>query len=158
MSLEEAGNYVVVVTSPMGVATSRTAEVEVYPAPGITVQPVARRIVRGQTTSLTVTATGALGQGGPAKEYALGLMLGLEGAAGIHALAGDSDSIDGSADDAGAFVAPDSLARAQALGHDIPAALARHDSRAVFAALGDLLHTGPTRTNVNDIRLIFVSA
>ncbi len=58
MSLEEAGNYVVVVTSPMGVATSRTAEVEVYPAPGITVQPVARRIVRGQTTSLTVTATG----------------------------------------------------------------------------------------------------
>ena len=107
---------------------------------------------------LTVTATGALGQGGPAKEYALGLMLGLEGAAGIHALAGDSDGIDGSADDAGAFVAPDSLARAAALGMDIPAALARHDSRAVFAALGDLLHTGPTRTNVNDIRLILVRA
>lgn len=58
MSLGEAGEYVVVVTSPMGGATSRTAEVEVYPAPGITVQPLARRIVRGQTTSLTVTATG----------------------------------------------------------------------------------------------------
>ena len=58
MSVAEAGEYVVVVTSPMGEVTSRKVKVEVYPAPGITVQPVARRIVRGQTTSLTVTATG----------------------------------------------------------------------------------------------------
>jgi DNA-binding beta-propeller fold protein YncE len=58
MSVAEAGEYVVVVTSPMGEVTSRKVKVEVYPAPGITVQPVARRIVRGQTTSLSVTATG----------------------------------------------------------------------------------------------------
>jgi hydroxypyruvate reductase len=105
---------------------------------------------------LTVTAGGAKGRGGPSKEYAIGLAMVLDGAAGIHALAGDSDGIDGSSDDAGAFVGPDTLARARALGRDPGATLAAHDSRGFFEALGDLLVTGPTRTNVNDIRLILI--
>jgi hydroxypyruvate reductase len=105
---------------------------------------------------LTVTATRATGRGGPSKEYAIGLAMALDGAPGVHAVSGDSDGIDGSSDDAGAFVGPDTLASARALGLDPGAALAAHDSRRFFEALGDLLVTGPTRTNVNDVRAILV--
>jgi glycerate 2-kinase len=72
----------------------------------------------------------------------------------IYALAADTDGIDGSEDNAGAFLYPDSLARARAAGLDPAGLLAANDSYAFFAALGDLLVTGPTRTNVNDFRAI----
>ena len=99
----------------------------------------------------------ALGQGGRAGEYGLGLTLGLGGAPGIWALAADTDGIDGSSAHAGALVAPDTLARAGALGLDAAQALARHDSHGFFGALGDLLHTGPTHTNVNDFRAVLIA-
>lgn len=109
---------------------------------------------------VVVGAGGATGQGGPNKEYLLGLLLGLAEAGRadlpIHALAADSDGIDGSADDAGAFLSPDSLARARAAGLDPEAFLSAHDSHGFFTSLGDLLVTGPTRTNVNDIRAVLI--
>ncbi|MDA0654387.1 MAG: glycerate kinase, partial [Proteobacteria bacterium] len=104
---------------------------------------------------LTVTLKGK-GRGGPNAEYALALALALNGAAGIHALAGDTDGIDGSEDNAGARIGPDTLARAAAAGADPDAALAANDSYGIFAALGDLLVTGPTHTNVNDFRAILI--
>ena len=82
----------------------------------------------------------------------------LEGHPGIHALAGDTDGIDGTEDNAGAVLAPDSLARAAALGLDASSRLADNDGHGFFAALGDLVVTGPTRTNVNDFRAILVGA
>ncbi len=106
---------------------------------------------------LTVTMRGQ-GKGGPNAEYALGLAQALAGARGIHALAADTDGIDGSEDNAGAFVSPDTLTRARALGLDAATHLAANDSYAFFAALGDLLVTGPTFTNVNDLRAIIVGA
>ena len=103
----------------------------------------------------TVTLKGA-GRGGRNTEFLLGLALALDGAPGIHALAADTDGIDGSEDNAGAFVGPDSLRRARELGLDIRQALAANDAWGYFSALGDLLLTGPTRTNVNDFRAILV--
>lgn len=105
----------------------------------------------------TVTLGGApTGRGGRNLEYLLSLALALNAAPNIYALAGDSDGIDGSGDAAGAVVTPDTLTRAHALGLDAAAFLARHDSYGFFAALGDLMLTGPTLTNVNDIRVILV--
>ena len=104
---------------------------------------------------LTVAHSGT-GRGGPNREYALSLAIALNGAAGIHALAADTDGIDGSPDAAGAYVAPGTLARAAILGLDPRSALAAHDSGPVFASLGDALVTGPTRTNVSDIRAILI--
>ena len=78
------------------------------------------------------------------------------GRAGIFALAADTDGIDGSEDNAGAFLAPDTLARARATGLDLPALLADNDAYSLFAALGDLVVTGPTLTNVNDFRAILI--
>jgi hydroxypyruvate reductase len=83
-------------------------------------------------------------------------MLALNGRTGVHALAGDSDGIDGSEDNAGALLDPGSLARARAAGLDPQARLADNDAYAVFEALGDLVVTGPTLTNVNDLRAILV--
>ena len=94
--------------------------------------------------------------GGPNREYALALALALRGHPAISALAADTDGIDGSDDAAGAFVFPDSLARAKALGLHAPSMLRAHDSGRFFAALGDALVTGPTRTNVTDFRAILV--
>jgi len=105
----------------------------------------------------TVTLGGASGRGGRNSEFLLGLALALGGAPGIHALAADSDGIDGTEDNAGAFVGPDTPARAKALGLDGQAALAAHDAWGYFAALDDLLLTGPTRTNVNDFRAILIA-
>lgn len=105
----------------------------------------------------TVTLGGAkAGQGGRNTEYLLSLALALEGAGHIYALAGDSDGIDGSEDAAGALVTPDTLHRASALGLRAQDFLNRHDSYSFFSALDDLLFTGPTLTNVNDIRALLV--
>ena len=103
----------------------------------------------------TVTVTGA-GRGGPNAEYALALALALDGAPGICAIACDTDGIDGTEDNAGALVTPETLARAQACGEDAAARLAANDAYGYFTALGDLVMTGPTLTNVNDFRAILV--
>ena len=81
----------------------------------------------------------------------------LAGVADVHAIAADTDGIDGSEDNACALLVPDSLARAAALGIDARKFLAANDSYGVFSALGDLVVTGPTRTNVNDYRAILIS-
>ena len=108
---------------------------------------------------LTVTIRGN-GAGGPNQEYALALSLALAGAPGIHALAADTDGVDGGSgeatDPAGALVTPDTLARAEALDRNAANFLANNDSTAFFAALGDLVRCGPTQTNVNDFRAILV--
>jgi hydroxypyruvate reductase len=105
----------------------------------------------------TVTVRGTGGRGGRCAEFLLALALALEGVAGVHAIAADTDGIDGSEDNAGAILAPDSLARAAAQGIDAKKLLAANDSYGFFAALGDLVITGPTRTNVNDFRAILLA-
>jgi glycerate 2-kinase len=104
----------------------------------------------------TVRVTNAGGQGGRNLEYLLGLAIALQGAPGIHAVACDTDGIDGTQDDAGAIIGPDTLARAAALGLRPQEALENNESYAFFRALGDLVVTGPTRTNVNDFRAILI--
>ena len=108
---------------------------------------------------LTVTIRGK-GHGGPNQEYALALALGLAGMKAVAALAADTDGTDGGLGDpndpAGAWVDGQTTARAKALGLDTAAFLADNDSTGFFAALGDLLLTGPTFTNVNDFRAIVV--
>lgn len=104
---------------------------------------------------LTVTRRGD-GIGGPNAEYCLALALALDGAAGIHSLACDTDGVDGAAEVAGALVRPDTLARARALGLSPEDHLARNDAHSFFAALGDQVVTGPTLTNVNDFRAILI--
>jgi glycerate 2-kinase len=110
---------------------------------------------------LTVTVRGH-GRGGPNQEYALALAYALGGTRGIAALACDTDGTDGGSggadDPAGAFVDYTTLARARALGLDPAAFLANNDSTAFFAALGDLVMSGPTFTNVNDFRAIVVDS
>jgi hydroxypyruvate reductase len=103
----------------------------------------------------TVTLKGA-GRGGRNTEFLLGLALALDGMPGIHALAADTDGIDGSEENAGAYVGPDTLARARKLGIDPRQRLAGNDAWGFFAALDDLLVTGPTRTNVNDFRALSI--
>jgi glycerate 2-kinase len=122
---------------------------------------------RGNRTALlsggevTVTVTGK-GKGGPNQEYALSLVDALHGAESIWALAADTDGTDGgegSADDpAGALVDPTSAERAKSLGLNPAKFLQNNDSTGFFSALGDLLVTGPTRTNVNDFRVILVDS
>ena len=104
---------------------------------------------------LTVTRRGD-GIGGPNAEYALALALALEGAAGFHAIACDTDGVDGAAEVAGAVIGPDTLSRATAMGLDAAAHLTRNDAHSFFAALGDQVVTGPTLTNVNDFRAILI--
>ena len=103
----------------------------------------------------TVTVRGK-GKGGRCSEFLLALALALAGETRVHALAGGTDGIDGSEDNAGAYLAPDTLARARALGLDPRALLEDNDAYSFFAALGDLLVTGATHTNVNDFRAILV--
>lgn len=104
---------------------------------------------------LTVTIRGD-GSGGPNTEYALALALALDGADGIWGLAADTDGIDGAGDNAGALVRPDTLARWRAAGIDADAYLRNNDSYRAFAAVGDLVVTGPMQTNVNDFRAVLV--
>ena len=123
---------------------------------GLPLAPPALLLSGGETT-VTLAADAAPGRGGRNTECLLGLAIALAGAPGIFALAGDSDGIDGTEDAAGAIITPDTLARARAGGLDPRAVLAAHDSYVLFAALGDLVVTGPTLTNVNDIRAILIA-
>ena len=112
-------------------------------------------LLAGGETTVTVRGRG---RGGRNLEFLLGLALTLNGHARIHAIAGDTDGIDGSEDNAGALLLPDTPARAAAEGIDLRARLADNDAYGVFSALGDLVVTGPTRTNVNDFRAILIEA
>lgn len=103
----------------------------------------------------TVTVKGA-GRGGRCAEFLLSLAVDLDGAQNIHALACDTDGIDGSENNAGAILTPDALARATALQIDAAKWLDNNDGYGFFHALNDLVITGPTRTNVNDFRVILV--
>ncbi|MGO6968793.1 glycerate kinase type-2 family protein [Rhizobium leguminosarum] len=96
------------------------------------------------------------GRGGRNTEFLLGLAVALKGHAGIWAIAGDTDGIDGTEDAAGAVVTPNTLERGRKKGLDARAYLASHDSYSFFDAIGDLVKTGPTLTNVNDIRAILI--
>lgn len=113
-----------------------------------------RLILSGGET--TVTVVNKKGRGGRNMEYALGLAIALDGAPGIWAIACDTDGIDGTEDAAGAVVTPDTLARAQALGLDPARHLAENNAYLFFKALGDLVLTGPTGTNVNDFRAVLI--
>ncbi|MGR3637170.1 MAG: glycerate kinase type-2 family protein [Shimia sp.] len=104
---------------------------------------------------LTVTRRGD-GVGGPNAEFALALAVALEGAKGVYALACDTDGVDGAAEVAGAVVGPETLAIAQANGVDADQALARNDAHSFFEKINAQVVTGPTLTNVNDFRAIFV--
>ena len=119
---------------------------------GVPARPPCVLLSGGETT---VTVRGQ-GRGGRNAEFLLALALALDGAPGIHALACDTDGIDGSEDNAGALLSPDTLRRARAAGIDARARLADNDGYGFFSALGDLVVTGPTRTNVNDFRAIWV--
>jgi hydroxypyruvate reductase len=87
----------------------------------------------------------------------MGLAEGLQGQAGVWALAADTDGIDGVQDNAGARVAPDTLQRATALGMKLSSYQARNDAYGFFEPLSDLVFTGPTHTNVNDFRAILIT-
>jgi len=113
-------------------------------------------ILSGGETTVTL-GKGSAGRGGRNTEFLLSLAVALGGAAGIWAISGDTDGLDGMDDIAGAIVAPDTLARARAKGLDPRAMLAGHDSHSLFDALGDAVRTGPTLTNVNDIRAILIA-
>ncbi|MBT8099876.1 MAG: DUF4147 domain-containing protein [Gammaproteobacteria bacterium] len=105
---------------------------------------------------LTVRVRNRDGKGGPNLEYLAGLMIQLNGEKGIEAIACDSDGIDGSQDNAGGYISPTSTERAAEKDVDVASLLANNNTYECFAALGDLIVTGPTRTNVNDIRVILV--
>ena len=105
----------------------------------------------------TVTLRGT-GRGGRNVEFLLALGVALDGLAGVHALAGDTDGVDGAEEIAGAFLAPDTLARAWAAGINPRASLDANDGHGFFQALGDSVITGPTLTNVNDFRAIVIEA
>jgi glycerate 2-kinase len=116
-------------------------------------------ILSGGETTVTVrprTEGLARGRGGRAGEFCMGLAQSLNGQSGVWALAADTDGIDGVEDNAGAVVAPDTLARATAQGLKITDHLARNDAYGFFEPLGDLVLTGPTHTNVNDFRAVLV--
>ncbi|WP_436839726.1 glycerate kinase type-2 family protein [Roseibium aggregatum] len=104
---------------------------------------------------LTVTRRGE-GIGGPNAEYALALAFALRGAPGIHAIACDTDGVDGAAEVAGAVIGPDTLARADKAGADVEEALLTNDAHRFFDTIGDQVVTGPTLTNVNDFRAIWI--
>jgi glycerate 2-kinase len=111
-------------------------------------------VVSGGETSVTMSNRN--GRGGRNSEFLLALTAQLNGHSGISALAIDTDGIDGSQDNAGAFMGPGTHSRASALGMSPAAFLAENRSYDFFANLGDLIQTGPTGTNVNDLRLVLV--
>ena len=118
-------------------------------------QPVSAPCVLLSGGETTVTVRGN-GKGGRNVEFLLSLGIALDGHARIHALAGDTDGVDGQEDIAGATLSPDSLARARALGLSPKDMLADNDAHRFFTALGDSVITGPTLTNVNDFRAILI--
>ncbi|WP_059410479.1 glycerate kinase type-2 family protein [Cupriavidus basilensis] len=131
-------------------------EIRAYNAPFAA--PVA--LISGGECTVTLPAGGGAAgtkpRGGRCAEFLLSLALELDGAAGVYAIAADTDGIDGSEDNAGALLDPSTAARAQAAGAPARARLDAHDAWGFFDAAGDLVITGPTRTNVNDYRAILI--
>jgi glycerate 2-kinase len=110
-------------------------------------------LLSGGETTVTVRGSG---RGGRNVEFLLSLAIALDGHRRIHALAGDTDGVDGQEEVAGAHINPSSLARAESLGLKPKEMLADNDAHRFFSALGDAIITGPTWTNVNDFRAIFI--
>jgi hydroxypyruvate reductase len=110
-------------------------------------------LLSGGETTVTVRGNG---RGGRNVEYLLSLAIALEGHARIHALAGDTDGVDGQEEIAGAYLGPDSLERARSLGLKPTDMLGNNDAHSFFSALDDSVITGPTLTNVNDFRAILI--
>ena len=135
------------------VARDHAAEARAVQA---TLAPDAAPVLFLSGGELTVTRRGD-GVGGPNAEYALALALALDGAPGIHAIACDTDGVDGAAEVAGAVIHPGTLARAARCGADPQHALDRNDAHSFFAALDDQVVPGPTLTNVNDFRAILIT-
>ena len=131
-----------------GIARSVRAHGEPAAAPAV--------LLSGGESTVTIGSSPG-GRGGRNTEFLLGFAVAIGGAPGIWAAAGDTDGIDGTEDAAGAIVAPDTLLRARAHGFDPRAVLDGHDSFTLFQALGDLIVTGPTLTNVNDFRAVLVA-
>jgi glycerate 2-kinase len=112
-------------------------------------------LLSGGETTVTVAGNG---RGGRNVEFLLSLAISLDGHARVHALAGDTDGVDGQEEIAGACIGPDSLARARVLGLKPQLILEDNDAHGFFTALGDSVITGPTLTNVNDFRAILIEA
>ncbi|MER8482768.1 glycerate kinase [Mesorhizobium sp. M1322] len=110
-------------------------------------------ILSGGETTVTVRTKG---KGGRNSEFLLAFAIGISGMAGVHALAADTDGIDGSEDNAGAFADGSTVSRMRAAGVDAKAMLARNNAWTAFNAVGDLFMPGPTGTNVNDLRAILI--
>ena len=108
-------------------------------------------LLSGGETTVTVRGDG---RGGRNVEFLLALAIALDRQAGVYAIAGDTDGVDGTEEVAGAYLAPDSLARALAKGINARDSLANNDGHSFFEAIGDAVVTGPTLTNVNDFRAI----
>jgi len=131
-----------------GIARSIRAHGQPLPSPAV--------ILSGGETTVTL-GRGPAGHGGRNTEFLLSLAVALGGDADIWAMAGDTDGLDGMDDIAGAIVTPDTLSRARAMQLDPRAVLAGHDSHRLFDSLGDAIRTGPTLTNVNDVRAILIA-
>jgi glycerate 2-kinase len=125
-------------------------------AHGLPVAPPAVLLSGGETT-VTIAKEQRPGKGGRNTEFLLSFAIAAQGQRGIFAIAGDSDGIDGTEDAAGALVTPDTVARGRDMNLDARRFLAAHDSYAFFDTLGDLVRTGPTLTNVNDIRAVLIT-
>jgi hydroxypyruvate reductase len=113
-------------------------------------------LLSGGETTVTIGSKAA-GRGGRNTTFLLGLAIALDGRAGIWAIAGDTDGIDGMDDIAGAMLAPDTLTRVRAKGLDPRGMLTAHDSHGFFDVVGDAIRIGPTLTNVNDFRAILIA-
>jgi hydroxypyruvate reductase len=124
---------------------------EIHAYPQFLKAPVA--LLSGGETTVTVRGNG---RGGRNSEFLLSLLLALEGQERTYALACDTDGLDGSENNAGAVMTPDSAVRANRLGLNAAEFLNRNDAYTFFQGLGDLVTTGPTYTNVNDYRVILV--
>ncbi len=122
---------------------------------GLPIQAPAVLLSGGETT--VTIGKGPAGRGGRNSEFLLGFAIAMASEPDIFAFAGDSDGIDGTEDAAGAIVTPDTLARARHANLSARSFLAAHDSYSFFAGIGDLIRTGPTGTNVNDIRAILIT-
>lgn len=119
-------------------------------------QPIVPPCVILSGGETTVTVSGSGGQGGRNSEFLLSLAVALDGLPGVYAIACDTDGIDGSEDNAGALITPDTLFQAKSKGIKASQYLETHDSYRFFAALDMLVMTGPTLTNVNDFRAILI--
>lgn len=128
-------------------------EIRTYGAP---FAPPVALISGGECTVTLREGAPAAGRGGRCSEFLLALQESLGESAGVWAIAADTDGIDGVETNAGALIDPETAARARQLGLDARGALERHDAWQFFADLGDLVVTGPTRTNVNDYRAILI--